>query len=177
MGKSLAGDIHIFNKQAVAHRLAVAARHVVYGEDKLVYSGPRVTSVSLQDKEIVLTYGVGTEGGGLKLRSKFGFEVCSTSCEKAGAKWTKVDVSANTARTVTLRTVSATVAVIRYAHVDAPSLFTGNQLAVYNAEGLPATPGVYKVNSSVDNISYDLGVQGHSVTFGDDAYNSGVLVV
>jgi hypothetical protein len=28
----VAGCIHIFNKQAVAHRLALAARHMIYNE-------------------------------------------------------------------------------------------------------------------------------------------------
>merc|ERR1712187_323895 len=68
---SPAGNIHIFNKQAVGHRLAVAARHVVYGETTLVYSGPRVTSVQAKGASVIVTYGVGTEGGGLKLRSKY----------------------------------------------------------------------------------------------------------
>merc|ERR1711920_922016 len=55
--KSLAGNIHIFNKQAVAHRLAVAARHVVYNESGLVYSGPRVVSVQAKGTSVTLTYG------------------------------------------------------------------------------------------------------------------------
>ena len=33
------GCVHIFNKQAVAHRLALAARAVVYEEGSLVYLG------------------------------------------------------------------------------------------------------------------------------------------
>merc|ERR1711939_382080 len=57
---SLAGNIHIFNKQAVGHRLAAAARHVVYGEEELVYSGPRVISVEKPSvgSGIVVTYGI-----------------------------------------------------------------------------------------------------------------------
>ena len=41
----IAGCIHIFNKQAVAHRLALAARHMIY-QEKLVFSGPRIVSAS-----------------------------------------------------------------------------------------------------------------------------------
>merc|ERR1712113_969487 len=98
--KSLAGDIHIFNKQAVAHRLALAARHVVYGESGLVYSGPRVVSVQAKGGSAIITYGVGTEGGGLKLRSKFGFQVCSANCTSPGAMWMNATISASTATTV-----------------------------------------------------------------------------
>merc|ERR1712232_583976 len=53
----LGGCIHIFDKQAVAHRLAVAARHIVYGEG-LVYSGPRVVSVTAHGTSATLRYGV-----------------------------------------------------------------------------------------------------------------------
>ena len=38
--KCIAGCIHIFNKQAVAHRLALAARSMIYNES-IVFSGPR----------------------------------------------------------------------------------------------------------------------------------------
>jgi sialate O-acetylesterase len=79
----LAGCVHIFNKQAVAHRLALAARALVYNESNLVYSGPRIKTITLQGggaaAALLVTYsGPGVEGGGLKLRSKYGFEVwCS----------------------------------------------------------------------------------------------------
>ena len=35
----IAGCIHIFNKQTAAHRLALAARNMIYAE-KLVFAGP-----------------------------------------------------------------------------------------------------------------------------------------
>ena len=75
------GCVHIFNKQAVAHRLALAARHNVYGETSLVGSGPTVTSVAAHGTSgAVVSYGEGTEGGGIALRSKYGFEVCAKDC-------------------------------------------------------------------------------------------------
>eukprot|EP01046_Picozoa_sp_COSAG06_P061126 COSAG06_NODE_13277_length_1274_cov_2.793191_2_plen_205_part_00 len=81
------GCVHIFNKQAVAHRLALAARHNAYGETSLVSSGPTVTSVAAHGTSgAVVNYGEGTEGGGIALRSKYGFEVCAKDCggEKNG---------------------------------------------------------------------------------------------
>ena len=100
-------------------------------------------------------YGVGTEGGGLKLRSTFGFEACfgeRAACADASTttQWVAATVVASTSTTVTIAAptpatsnAAATIAAVRYAHMDMPSAFWGTQLAVYNAEGLPATPGVY----------------------------------
>ena len=61
----IAGCIHIFNKQAVAHRLALAARQMIYGE-KLVYSGPRILSAALSGSgAVTIKYdAIGTEGKG-----------------------------------------------------------------------------------------------------------------
>jgi hypothetical protein len=39
------------------------------------------------------------------------------------------------------------VVMVRYVIDDYPSLFVGTQPAVYNAEGLPATPGAYNVTA------------------------------
>ena len=77
--KCIAGCIHIFNKQAVAHRLAVAARNTVYGESTLVFLGPVAHSVARDASSgtLTVTYSGGTEGGGIKTRSTYGFEVCA----------------------------------------------------------------------------------------------------
>ena len=79
------GCVHIFNKQAVAHRLSLASRAIAYNASGVVYSGPRVGSVVLQGggaaAALLVTYvGPGVEGGGLKLRSTYGFEVCAKGC-------------------------------------------------------------------------------------------------
>ena len=68
----ISGCIHIFNKQAVGHRLAVAARNTVYGETSLVFSGPRVSVVKAAGANAVtVAYGgIGMEGGGLKMRGQ-----------------------------------------------------------------------------------------------------------
>ena len=148
--KCFMGCVHIFNKQAVAHRLVLAARSVVYGEMSLVYSGPRVEHVRFGGGSVTLTYGVGTEGKGLALRSGYGFEVCGADCNATAsdpAVWRPAAVAASTRNTITITSPgfssSNTIGAVRYAFDEMPSLFYGTQLAVYNGEGLPATPGVY----------------------------------
>lgn len=45
-----------------------------------MYLGPVVESVFLAGAAVVIHYAGGTEGGGLKLRSGYGFEVCAANC-------------------------------------------------------------------------------------------------
>jgi hypothetical protein len=78
--KCVSGCIHIFNKQAAAHRLALAARSMIYKE-KIVYAGPRVSSVKAAGGTVTVTYdAIGTEGLGIKLRTTDGMISPSDSC-------------------------------------------------------------------------------------------------
>ena len=133
------GCVHIFNKQAVAHRLAVAARRTVYGESALVGSGPTVTGVAAHGSGAVVTYGQGTEGGGIALRSKYGFEVCAKDCEAgfalngAAGPFVNATITGSTKTTVTIAAPAGfegKVAMVRYGWDDMPSLFYGTQIAV-----------------------------------------------
>ena len=137
------GCVHIFNKQAVAHRLALSALKTVYADaSTTVGSGPVVTSVVAAAgaaNRVVITYGGGTEGGGLALRSKYGFEVCYSDCDPSlisnstTGPFFAADIVAHTATTVTIESSVAPngpIAMVRYAYDDMPSLFYDTQIAV-----------------------------------------------
>jgi sialate O-acetylesterase len=158
----MAGCIHIFNKQAVGHRLALGARATVYNEPELVFSGPQVVSVAAAGPgKVTITYGTGTEGGGLKLRSGYGFEACAHGCGDGFSAnpfhspdgFANATVVASTKTSVTIEAPEldgAAILTVRYAFDDAPSQFftPSTQPAVYNAEGIPAYPGVWNITAA-----------------------------
>jgi sialate O-acetylesterase len=125
-----ATDIHPHNKQEVGRRLALAAEHVAYGDNKLVYSGPVYASMRPAGSAIRLKFSHAGSGlaakGGAALQ---GFAV-------AGANhifhWATARVVGNEVE-VQSPAVPQPVAV-RYDWADNPS---GN---LANQEGLPALP-------------------------------------
>jgi len=137
--------------QAVAHRLALAARQMIYKE-KVVFSGPRIVSASHTGSSVVVKYDtIGTEGEGIKLRGSYGFEVSSLATDATGkaGSWAHVSASSATKDTVTLTGVGGAVKALRYAWEDSPSVFTGTGPAVFNGEGLPATPSLLNITAAV----------------------------
>ena len=156
--KCIAGCIHIFNKQAVAHRLAVAARAVIYSEEGISFSGPRIAGATVShDNVVTVAYGtIGTEGGGIVLRPNvasaevdsgyhyYGFEVTAD-----GKTWRRVNATRATALTLTLNAVTTgPITQVRYAWEDSPSIFTGTGPCVFNAEGLPAAPSITNITAA-----------------------------
>ena len=79
----------------------------------------------------------------------YGFEVSSTATDATGkaGNWTRVNIASATKNTVTLP-VAGKVMAIRYAWEDSPSVFTATGPAVFNGEGLPATPSLLNVTSA-----------------------------
>ncbi|MBS1985762.1 MAG: hypothetical protein JST16_16510 [Bdellovibrionales bacterium] len=131
-------DIHPKNKQDVGERLALAARHIAYGET-LVYSGPRFRMVTAEsattgDRGAKLRVWFDSVGGGLKTRGGGpvkGFEVAGRDgvFEPAEAR-----IEGNSI-TAWAPTVTSPVSV-RYAWASNPDC------NLINAEGLPA--GVFR---------------------------------
>jgi sialate O-acetylesterase len=122
-------DIHPLNKQEVGRRLALAARHVSYGE-ALVFSGPAY-GVAKFDRDTVRVE-FDTQGSGLAARGGAlqGFEVAGEDHRFHPAR----AVIAGHSVVVSSDAVGQPRAV-RYAWSDNPE-----QANLTNSEGLPASP-------------------------------------
>jgi sialate O-acetylesterase len=121
-------DIHPRNKQDVGARLALAARHVAYGED-LVYSGPMYREMKAADGAVRLSFD--HVGGGLKAGGETlsGFQIAG-----ADGKFVPAEAKIDGAQVVVSSKEVADPTAVRYNWAAFPD---GN---LQNAEGLPAVP-------------------------------------
>jgi sialate O-acetylesterase len=126
-----ASDIHPTNKQDVAHRLAVNALKLNYGQD-IEYSSPLYDTVTFSEGKATVSFRF--TGSGLKVKDKYGY---LKGFEVAGDDkvfyYAKAEVMGNTVivyHPKGLKPVS-----VRYAWSDAPV-----EANLYNADGLPASP-------------------------------------
>ena len=125
-----ADDIHPRNKQDVGLRLALAARHLAYGED-LVYSGPLYRDHVVEGDRVILSFD--HTGSGLVARGSSqpgGFAIAGADGRFV---WADARIDGNTV-VVSSTSVTNPVAV-RYAWADNP-----DRANLYNVEGLPAAP-------------------------------------
>ncbi len=124
-----ANDIHPKNKQGVGHRLALAARAIVYGED-IEYSGPLFETMTIEGNKVRIRFshvggGLVAKGGGpLK-----GFAIAGVDRKFV---WAQAKIEGDSV-VVWSEKVPHPVAV-RYAWADNP------ECNLYNKEGLPASP-------------------------------------
>ena len=127
-----AKDIHPKNKQDVALRLSLAARHVVYGEN-LVFSGPIFKSMKTEGNKIRLSFS--NVGGGLitgklpQLEDLKGFGIAGSDQKFV---WAKAVIEGNEILVSADGITNPTA--VRYNWADNPF---GN---LYNKDGLPASP-------------------------------------
>jgi sialate O-acetylesterase len=129
-------DIHPLDKGDVGKRLALAAEHVAYGDEHVVYSGPIYKSMIVRGNKITLTFtNVGTglvaKGGPLKR-----FEIAEGNGKYV---WAKAKIIGRDKVVVWNDAITSPTSV-RYAWADNPA---GANL--YNKEGLPASPFEAKV--------------------------------
>ena len=126
-----AHDIHPRNKQEVGRRLALAARHVAYG-DSLVFSGPVFRDAQFDDGSARVRFDLlgstlAVRGGGARVR---GFEIAGADRRFVPAQ-ARID---GDGVSVSAAGVVQPVAV-RYAWRD-----NAEDANLANAEGLPASP-------------------------------------
>ncbi len=123
-----AKDIHPKNKQTVGERLALAARHVAYGED-LVYSGPIYTSMTVEGNDIRLHFdhvgsGLVAQGG-----PPTGFSIAAADRKFV---WANARIEGDTV--VVYAPGVKQPKAVRYAWARNPFC------NLFNEEGLPASP-------------------------------------
>jgi len=124
-------DIHPLNKQDVGKRLALAARHVAYGES-LVYHGPVHTRAQFSDGVATLAFDDGgsalaVRGGGTRV---YGFALAGADRVFHPAEAALVD-----GRVVVRSGAVKSPVALRYGWSDNPA-----DADLINAAGLPASP-------------------------------------
>ncbi|WP_289665525.1 sialate O-acetylesterase [Flavobacterium panacagri] len=124
-------DIHPLNKSDVGKRLALQARKLVYGEKKLVTSGPIFKSMKQKDEQLVLSF----DSLGTGLMNKGGNTLNGFAIAGADGKfvWAKAVIEDD--KVMVWNNDIRNPVKVRYAWADNP--FNAN---LYNQENLPASP-------------------------------------
>ena len=122
-----ATNLHPTNKREVGRRLAIAARHLIYGE-RTPPSGPAVARVSRRGSDIVVAFRDVTGALSIRGGSSNGFELCGAT--QASCRWAEARVQGTSV--VLLNAGNATR--VRYAWGESPVC------SLYDDSGLPAGP-------------------------------------
>lgn len=124
-------DIHPSNKKPIGERLALAAQHIAYGDNNVVYSGPLVDSYKVEGNKIIISFK--HVGGGLISIDDEPLSQFAIAGKDKKFVWAQAEIQGNTV--VVWSDEIAEPAYVRYAWADNPA---GANL--YNKEGLPASP-------------------------------------
>jgi sialate O-acetylesterase len=126
-----AADIHPINKQDVGKRLALAALKVAYGQD-LVFSGPVYKDMLIAGDHIILSFD--HVGSGLRAKGRYGYlKGFSIAGEDRIFQWARAYIQGDKVFVYSEK-VRQPLAV-RYGWANNP-----DDVNLYNAEGLPASP-------------------------------------
>jgi sialate O-acetylesterase len=124
-------DIHPLEKKVVGERLALAARKMAYGEDKIIYSGPIYKS-SVKEADSIKIY---FDHIGSGLTAKGGGDLIYFAIAGADRKFVWAETRIQNNYVVVWSPEIKNPEYVRYAWADNPE---GANL--YNIEGLPASP-------------------------------------
>ena len=137
------GGIHPPDKTDVGARLALAARHVAYGEN-IVYTGPMYDALKIEDGKARITFKPDSIGGGLVIGSAPWHDPLAAPVSKtdlqgfaiAGEdkKWVWADAKIDGNDVVVSSPDVPKPVAVRYAFANDPAC------NLYNKEGLPASP-------------------------------------
>lgn len=123
-------DIHPLDKKTVGHRLALAARHLAYGERHLAWSGPMLESVDVDDGRVVLRFR--HTDGGLQAR---GGDLGGFALTAGDGTWVRAEAAIDGDRVIVTSDEVPQPVRVRYAWADNPAAAN-----LYNGAGLPASP-------------------------------------
>jgi sialate O-acetylesterase len=135
-------DIHPKDKQDVGHRLALAARHVAYGET-LVYSGPTYDSLKIDGDKAVVTFK--NVGAGLTIAAAPTTQM-SVPAEAPASTLKGFSISGEDHHFVwATATISGDTIVVSSPEVKDPKAVrygwaNNPEVNLYNKDGLPASP-------------------------------------
>lgn len=124
-------DIHPHKKKDVGTRLALVAQNLVYGDSKVIYSGPKYESMQIENNKIILSFS--TFGSALQFKGEGKHSNFAIAGADKKFVWAQAKIE-NGKITVWSNEISNPVTV-RYAWADNPD---GELL--FNPEGLPASP-------------------------------------
>lgn len=126
-----ADDIHPRNKQDVGRRLALAALKVAYDKD-VVFSGPILKTMTISGNKAILEFD--HIGSGLKARDRYGY-LKGFAVAGADRKFYWAQAYIDQDRVVVSSDKVTVPVAVRYGWADNP-----DDVNLYNAEGLPASP-------------------------------------
>jgi Domain of unknown function (DUF303). len=124
-------DIHPLGKKVVGERLALAARKLAYGNEKIVYSGPIYKSAVKDGNRIIIEF----DNIGSGLAVKGGGDLNQFAIAGADRKFVWADARIENNHVIVRSDEIIDPVFVRYAWADNPE---GANL--YNNEGLPASP-------------------------------------
>lgn len=124
-------DIHPLNKLDIGRRLALQAKHLAYGDNKIVHSGPRLQSVIKNGNKLVILFT--NTGGGLTTNDKRDLKHFAIAGGDKKFLWADAKIEGD--KVIVWSDKIKSPAYVRYAWADNPE---GANL--YNKAGLPASP-------------------------------------
>jgi len=124
-------DIHPLEKKVVGERLALAARKLAYGNEKIVYSGPIYKSCIIEADSMKIEF----DHVGSGLTTKGGGDLNYFAIAGADKKFVWAEARIKNNHVVVWSSEIKDPVYVRYAWADNPE---GANL--YNIEGLPASP-------------------------------------
>lgn len=130
-------DLHPLDKEDVGKRLALAAEHIAYGDDKIVYSSPICQSMKVEGNKVILTFD--HTGTGLMTKNKGALKCFSIEGQDGKLLWATAKIMAPD-KVMVWNDLIAHPVMVQYAWSDSP-----DDPNLYNKEGLPASPFRMKI--------------------------------